>query len=59
MTDFKFDIESYRLKPGQLVAKPLFKHADYCLPDIDCNCGLEEALQDEMREDVPIDEEDD
>ena len=55
MTDFKFDIESYRLKPGQLVAKPLFKHADNCFPDIECTCGLEEVLQDEMMEEVPAD----
>ena len=55
MTDFKFDIESYRLKPGQLVAKPLFIHADYCLPDIECTCGLEEVLEDEMKEEAPAD----
>lgn len=59
MTDLKFEIESYRLKTGQLVVKPPFKHAEYCLPDIECNCGLEEVLQDEMREEAPSDEEDD
>ena len=55
MTYFKFDIESYRLNPGQFVSKPSFKHEDYCLPDIECTCGLEEVLRDEMREEAPED----
>ena len=58
MTYFKFDIESYRLNPGQFVSKPSFKHEDYCLPDIECTCGLEEVLRDEMREEAPEDQKD-
>jgi hypothetical protein len=55
MTDFEFDIESYRLRPDQFVLQPLYKHEKNCISDIECTCGVDEILMDEMIEDMAND----
>ena len=56
MTEFQFDIERYRLKPNQLTSQLLCGHAKYCMPDIECTCGLEEVMRDELYDDSPQDD---